>query len=60
MAKALQEVHEVFGLPHRHRLLERPEGAVPGQLAALGPDGLPQRLAATCAVKVDVKLHLCE
>ena len=58
--KALQEVEEVLGLPHRHRRLERPEGPVAGQLAALGPDGLPQRLPATCAVKVHMQLHLNE
>ena len=58
--KALQEVEEVLGLPHRHRRLERPEGPVAGQLAALGPDGLPQRLPATRAVKVHMQLHLNE
>ena len=62
-AEALEEVHEVLGPAHRHRLLEGAQGAVAGQpgrrrRAALPPDRLPQRRAAARAVKVDVELHL--
>ena len=63
-AEALEEVQEVLGPAHRHRLLEGAQGAVAGQpacrrrRAALPPDRLPQRRAAARAVKVDVELHL--
>ena len=61
-AEALEEVQEVLGPAHRHRLLEGAQRAVAGQpgrcRAALSPDRLPQRRAAARAVKVDVKLHL--
>ena len=58
VSKALEEVHKVLWLPHLHRRLKCPEGAITRQRATLSTYHLPQRLTPTRTIKVHMKLHL--